>query len=141
MADLLFNMSENFVLEKQFITEANLTLGEFQYRAFPDGEDYLRIMTDVSNKRIFLLVDLHNPNNKILTIIFIAATLRTQGAKKIHLIAPYLPYLRQDKIFKPGEALTSQYFAQLISNYFDSLITIEPHLHRYQSLNEIYSLE
>jgi ribose-phosphate pyrophosphokinase len=36
--------------------------------------------------------------------------------------------MRQDSIFNPGEGVTN-YFAHLVSG-FDSLITIDPHLHR-----------
>ena len=48
--------------------------------------------------------------------------------------------MRQDKQFNPGESVSSRYFAELISHYFDRLITVDPHLHRYQSLDEIYSI-
>ena len=49
--------------------------------------------------------------------------------------------MRQDKRFKyGGEAITSKYFAKLLSNYFDGLITVEPHLHHYKSLNDIYNI-
>ena len=34
--------------------------------------------------------------------------------------------------------MTSRQFAQLISNAFDWLVTVDPHLHRYSSLSEIY---
>lgn len=42
--------------------------------------------------------------------------------------------MRQDKIFNPGEGVTSEYFGKLISGFADSLITVDPHLHRRDSL-------
>jgi ribose-phosphate pyrophosphokinase len=48
--------------------------------------------------------------------------------------------MRQDIQFHPGESITSRYFSKLISNYFDGLITIDPHLHRVHALSEIYSI-
>jgi ribose-phosphate pyrophosphokinase len=48
--------------------------------------------------------------------------------------------MRQDKQFNSGEAITSDYFAQLISSFADRIITIDPHLHRRSSMNEIYSI-
>jgi ribose-phosphate pyrophosphokinase len=48
--------------------------------------------------------------------------------------------MRQDQRFHPGEAITSISFARLVSSAFDCLATVDPHLHRHQSLNEIYSI-
>lgn len=38
------------------------------------------------------------------------------------------------------EAVTSVHFAALISEAFDWLVTVDPHLHRRGSLYEIYSI-
>jgi ribose-phosphate pyrophosphokinase len=48
--------------------------------------------------------------------------------------------MRQDRRFKPGEAITSRQIAQILSDAFDWLVTVDPHLHRYGSLAEIYSI-
>ena len=56
------------------------------------------------------------------------------------LVAPYLAYMRQDKQFQPGEAVTSRTVARLLSDSFDWLMSIDPHLHRYKSLSEIYTI-
>ena len=56
------------------------------------------------------------------------------------LVAPYLAYLRQDRQFRAGEAVTSRTFARLVSGYTDWLVTIDPHLHRYDTLNDIYGV-
>ena len=72
--------------------------------------------------------------------MFAAQTARSLGAAKISLIAPYLAYMRQDKAFEPGQGITSKYFAELISHYFDDLITLDPHLHRWHTLSAIYNI-
>jgi ribose-phosphate pyrophosphokinase len=72
--------------------------------------------------------------------VFAAATARELGAEKVGLIAPYLAYLRQDRRFRSGEAVTSRQVAQLLSNTFDWLVTVDPHLHRYDSLSNIYTI-
>ena len=63
------------------------------------------------------------------------------GTKKITLIAPYLPYMRQDIQFNNGESITSRVFAKILSSIVDKLVTVDPHLHRYKSLDEIYNIE
>jgi ribose-phosphate pyrophosphokinase len=62
------------------------------------------------------------------------------GARRVWLVAPYLAYLRQDRRFHPGEAITSRTYAALLSGAFDGLVTVDPHLHRYHALGEIYSI-
>ena len=50
------------------------------------------------------------------------------------------PYMRQDKRFKDGEAISSVHFARLLSRSFDGLITVDPHLHRRRDLGEIFTI-
>jgi ribose-phosphate pyrophosphokinase len=109
-------------------------------RNFPDGESYVRLLTDVTEKEVIVVATLDRPNAKFLPLIFLLRLLRDSGAKKIVLVSPYLAYMRQDKQFHSGEAVTSAYFADLLSPVIDELITIDPHLHRRTSMAEIYSV-
>ena len=112
----------------------------FELRSFPDGETYVRIDSDVRDRDVAVLCTLHRPDTRILPLIFIVRTLRELGARSVGLVAPYLAYMRQDKRFHPGEAVTSEVFAQLVSSAADWLVTIDPHLHRRRSLAEIYNI-
>lgn len=107
---------------------------------FPDGETRVTILSSVKGEDVYILASLNAPNEKILPLVLVADTLRTQGAASVHLIAPYLAYMRQDKAFHEGEGVSAVYFARLISRYFDTLTTIDPHLHRIHQLNEIYTI-
>jgi ribose-phosphate pyrophosphokinase len=49
--------------------------------------------------------------------------------------------MRQDKRFQPGEGVTSRYFADWVSDTYDWLITVDPHIHRYDGLGDIYEIE
>jgi ribose-phosphate pyrophosphokinase len=113
-------------------------VGQIELRSFPDGETYLRFMSNLSDRMLVIVCTLDRPDEKILPLLFAAATARELGATKIGLVAPYLAYMRQDRRFKPGEAVTSREVARLVSDRFDWLITVDPHLHRYGSLSEIY---
>jgi len=107
---------------------------------FPDGESYLRYESPVLGKKIVIIDTLDRPNEKILPLIFAAETAKDLGATEVGLIAPYLAYMRQDTRFHTGEAITSTYFSKLVSQAFDWMITVDPHLHRYHSLSEIYTI-
>ncbi len=140
MTPLLFCLDDNEDFFRSLTTKLNAEVGEISQRQFPDGETYINVLSDVQDRLCYIVCSLHQPNPKFLPLIFLADTLRELGASEVGLVTPYLAYMRQDIRFSPGEALTSKYFAQLISSHFNWLITADPHLHRYHSLSEIYSI-
>jgi ribose-phosphate pyrophosphokinase len=109
-------------------------------RRFPDGETYVRFETDVRDRDVVIVADLAVPDEKIIPVLWVADTARDLGAARIGLVAPYLPYMRQDARFQPGEGVTSRYFARVMSAHVDWLATVDPHLHRYRSLDEVYTI-
>jgi ribose-phosphate pyrophosphokinase len=119
-------------------TLAGIPLGTVESRRFPDGELYLRIDGECAGRSVVVACTLDRPDDKLLPLVFLADTARAMGASRVGLVAPYLAYLRQDRQFRPGEAVTSRTFAGLLSRHVDWLVTIDPHLHRYASLTEIY---
>jgi ribose-phosphate pyrophosphokinase len=115
-------------------------VGNIDVRRFPDGETYVRIVSEVRARQVFIVCTLAEPDSKLLPLAFAASTIRDRGAARVELIAPYLAYMRQDRIFHPGEALTSRFFAEMLQPKFDALLTVDPHLHRRASLDEIYDI-
>ena len=111
------------------------------FRRFPDGESYVRIDAALQDLSVVLVATLNDPDARIPSLLFAADLARDLGAARVGLVCPYLCYLRQDQRFRPGEALTSKTFARWLSAHFDWLVTVDPHLHRYASLDEIYSLQ
>lgn len=111
-----------------------------EHRRFPDGETYLRVLGDVKGADVGVVAQLRDPDAHIPGLLFLADTLRDLGALRVGLVTPYLPYMRQDARFHPGEAITSVSFARLLSAAFDWLVTVDPHLHRHASLGEIYTV-
>ena len=113
---------------------------EVEWRRFPDGESYIRFKQDVKGADVTLVCTLNDADSKALALLFAARTARELGASRIGLVAAYLGYMRQDRRFNPGEAITSVHFARLIADACDWLVTVDPHLHRRSSLAEIYSI-
>ncbi|GGO83027.1 phosphoribosylpyrophosphate synthetase [Marinobacterium nitratireducens] len=140
MTPLLFNLESDAALAARLAQQLVAESGELEQHRFPDGETYLRIHSDCQGRDCLLFCNLNDPDARVLPMLFTAATLRELGARRVLLIAPYLPYMRQDIRFNPGECLTSAVFAKLLSGALDGLITLDPHLHRYASLDEIYRL-
>jgi ribose-phosphate pyrophosphokinase len=137
---LLFELSAAPGLADRLIELLGAEAGELERRQFPDGESYVRLVTAVEGRSVILLCTLDRPDPKLAPLLFVAAAAREQGATGVGLVAPYLSYMRQDRQFRPGEAVTSKEFAHLLSGRFDWLVTLDPHLHRYRNLDAIYSI-
>lgn len=114
--------------------------GALELHRFPDGESLVRLNADVMGRTVVLTCSLARPDEKTLPLLFAADAARDLGAAKVLLVAPYLAYLRQDRRFRAGEAITSRSYAALLSAAFDGLVTADPHLHRYHALDEIYRI-
>ncbi len=140
MNPLIFALHGHDALAAALVRQLHGETGTLTLRRFPDGETYFRYDTPVAGRAVVLVCNLHDPDAKIPQLLFAAAAARELGAASIGLVAPYLVYMRQDRRFQPGEALTSVTFAGLISSSFDWLVTVDPHLHRYQALREIYRI-
>ena len=141
MPPILFNLDSDPSLFNALLEAMAANRGELEQRKFPDNESYLRVHSDCADQDVIIYCNLYQPDNKILRLLFLIYTVREMGAKKVGLITPYLPYMRQDKQFHPGECVSSRPFSQLMSAALDLLVTMDPHLHRYHSLDEIYTLK
>lgn len=115
-------------------------LGSIETRRFPDGEAYVRFRFDPRGRRAVLVCSLNDPDPKLMTLLLCSATARRLGATQVGLVAPYLAYMRQDRQFHDGEAVSAVEFARLLSREFDWLTTVDPHLHRIRTLDGIYSI-
>jgi ribose-phosphate pyrophosphokinase len=136
---IVFAMPGNETMADAIAVRTRAERGQLEMRRFPDGETYVRVVSEVRGKEAQIVCTLARPDPQIMPLILVAAALREWGAAEVGLIAPYLAYLRQDAHFQPGEALSARHFAGLISNHFDKLVTVDPHLHRLRALSEIYA--
>src|SRR3546814_18312076 len=81
----------------------------------------MRLHSAVAGCDAAVVCTLARPDDQFLQLLFAARLLRESGARSVQLVAPYLAYMRQDRRFHDGEALTSRQFAQLLSAEFDGL--------------------
>ncbi|MFO1294839.1 MAG: ribose-phosphate diphosphokinase [Rubrivivax sp.] len=103
---------------------------------FPDGETRLRLPPALP-ARVALLCGLEQPNGKLAELLLAAAGARELGAERLALASPYLAYMRQDAAFTPGEVVSQRHFGRLLAAHFDAVVTVDPHLHRVRTLDEI----
>jgi ribose-phosphate pyrophosphokinase len=138
MNTVVIAMPGNETLAHSIASKLGATVATLATRRFPDHETYLRFEAPVPDSTLVFVCTLDHPDEKFLPLIFACGAARELGARRIILVAPYLAYMRQDVRFRDGEAVTSRHFAQALSPWIDTLLTIDPHLHRIHSLTEIY---
>ena len=140
MTRLLVTLNGNATLASSLCQALAAEPVALETRLFPDGEHYLRLSRPLADAEVIVLCGLERPDCHLLPLLLLAAEAREQGAARLGLVAPYLSYMRQDKQFREGEVVSSRHFAHLLSSHFDWLVTVDPHLHRYHALEQIYSI-
>lgn len=113
---------------------------EVDVHRFPDGESLVTLAGDLAGQDVAILATLRDPDPLALPLRFAAQTARDLGARRVGLIVPYLAYMRQDRRFADGQAVSAPLFAQFLQESFDWLITADPHLHRIHSLADLFSI-
>lgn len=109
-----------------------------EVKKFPDGETKLRVPAKVKNQDVTIIESMHpNPNDAMIELVFATKTLKRLGAKNVTIVTPYLAYMRQDKEFSPGEAISARIMACLLS-IADNVLAVDPHLHRIKKLNDVF---
>ena len=108
---------------------------EIERHRFPDGELKLRLPAELPHD-VLLWRGLQQPNEKLVELLLVAQTARALGARRLGLVAPYLAYMRQDMAFRPGEAVSQRIVGAFLAQLFDTVLTVDPHLHRVSTLAE-----
>lgn len=140
MSPLVLALPGAETLASRLARELDWERGLVAVRAFPDEESLVTLQADPTGRPVFLVASLRGPDPRFLPLAFAADTAWELGAERVVLVAPYLPYMRQDVRFHAGEAISSRTFARLVSRLVDGLITVDPHLHRFTSLDQLYTI-
>jgi ribose-phosphate pyrophosphokinase len=114
----------------------DLPATQIDRHGFPDGESLIRVR--LAARTAVVLWSLDRPNGKLVELMLTADALRRAGAARLVLVAPYLCYMRQDAAFQEGEAVSQQAVGRFLAQLFDSVITVDPHLHRTKHLSDVF---
>lgn len=108
-----------------YLFPANIEL-----RNFPDKESYvfIRELEECRGKSLQVLHRCYPKQDSSLLQLFLIGRAVSKIATRCEAIVPYLPYARQDKIWKPGEVLSSEAVVQMIGAAgFSSIATFDCH--------------
>jgi ribose-phosphate pyrophosphokinase len=87
-------MPGNDRLTGELAAKLGCDVGHLEVRQFPDGETYLRLLTNPAGRAIAIICTLEHPNDKLLPLLFAAATARElksstpRGLASYRLISP-----------------------------------------------------
>ena len=136
MIELLLAFDDETHLAQPLAGALGVPLQGIDRHRFPDGESRLRLPPRLP-PRVALLRGLQRPNDKLVELMIAAQAARELGAGHLTLVCPYLAYMRQDMAFQPGEAVSQRHVGRALAAWFDAVITVDPHLHRVASMDEV----
>lgn len=89
--------------------------GELETRHFPDGERYLRLLTDCVDRDVVVLGGTINDSDT-LTLYDLACATVGHGARTLTLVIPFFGYQTMERREKIGEVVTAKTRARLFSS-------------------------
>ena len=135
-APLILTFPAYRVLADRLAAETGYGVFPVAIHSFPDEESLVCLPPELPEHVVFFC-SLDRPNEKLVELGFAAATARKLGARYLTLVAPYLCYMRQDKAFQAGEAISQQIVGNWLGDWFDNIITVDSHLHRITALSDV----
>lgn len=98
---------------------------------FPDGTLLLKesIRPYINNDCREARIVWHFENNEeMIAIMFLTRHLQSNGVVFVHLVMPYIPNARQDRVKTNEDVFTLKYFAEFINSLgFNSVTVLDPH--------------
>jgi ribose-phosphate pyrophosphokinase len=132
---LVLGFAEYREAAQRVAAAAGMRYAQVDIHTFPDGESRVRLPPALPD-HVVLCRSLDHANSKLIELELAAATALALGARRLTLVAPYLCYMRQDAAFQPGESVSQRIIGELLARRFDTLVTVDPHLHRTHRLEE-----
>ena len=135
--DVILGFPENRRRAGLLATALHAKYADIETHTFPDGESLVRIpeVETCRGQHVAVFRALDKPNTKIVELLLVASLFA--AARDLTLIAPYLCYMRQDKAFHAGEAVSQAVIGKLLAANYRRFVTVDPHLHRQPSLDEV----
>lgn len=104
-------------------------LSPIDLKKFACGEIYTRLGETVRDADVFVIqTGTQNVNEDMMELFIMMDSFKRSFADKVHVIMPYFPYARQDRVAAPREPISAKLMADLISKAgADHLVTFTLH--------------
>jgi len=143
MGSLLLYFADEQAPALRLAEALGLPAAAIERHRFPDDELRLRLPFGAGQaipRQVLLYRSLDRPNDKLVELLLVAGEARALGVQRLLLVAPYLAYMRQDIAFHPGEVVSQTIVGAFIAQHFEGLVTVDPHLHRIERLQQAVPL-
>ncbi|AKV01022.1 Ribose-phosphate pyrophosphokinase [Labilithrix luteola] len=115
MSRLLFSIPSYAYLEPAILAAGNFQRGETERKYFPDGERYLRILTELWGRDVVVLGG--TPTDvDWLEVFDLASGIARAGARSLAIVMPYFGYATMERAVRPGEVVVAKSRARLLSS-------------------------
>ena len=133
-APILFSFQSQRRFGKAFRDRPDITFGAFSIERFPNGERHVRLGASVAGKRCIVLGTVAPPAENLASYLLLCHTLRSQGARKVVALLPYLAYSRHDRR-EPLESHGAAWMGALLgASGVTSVVTVDVHSPRLKRL-------
>jgi ribose-phosphate pyrophosphokinase len=112
---LVFSTASYDYLRESLCSYDHCEAGELETRPFPDGERYLRVLTESVGRDVVVLGGTINDADT-LTLYDLACATVGAGAKTLTLVIPFFGYQTMERRVKPGEVVVAKTRARLFSS-------------------------
>jgi ribose-phosphate pyrophosphokinase len=125
----IFSGSAHPALAQNLSKELGVRLGKLLLKRFDSGECYLRFEESVRGKDVYLLqAPGRNPDSTLFELFLMCQAAKLSFASTVHIVLPYFPYARQDRVSEPREAISAKLVAKLLEESgADHVITLNLH--------------
>ena len=119
---MILNLDKNFT---PYGTENNI---DYNFFTFSGGEPHIKIISKLENVTEVTITHRIQSFNDIGTLLLATNALKNMGIKKLHVVLPYFPAARQDRLMVSGEPLSVKVYADIINTQnYESVTVFDPH--------------
>ena len=112
---LLFSIPSYAYLEPSFLALGDFEHGKTERKYFPDGERYLRILSDLWGRDVVVLGG--TPTDMDWLEVFdLACGIARAGARSLAIVIPYFGYQTMERTVRTGEVVIAKSRARLLSS-------------------------
>lgn len=115
MTSLLFSTSDYDYLKDEMRAHGEFESAEVERDHFPDGERYLRVLTNVEGRDVVLLGGTIS-DGATMELYDLACAITKAGAARLTIVIPYFGYSTMERAAKHGEVVTAKTRARLLSS-------------------------
>lgn len=110
---------------------AKRPLVKWQLQSFSDGEIRPVVQEDSKGCEVVIIQPTYPPATHIIELLLLIDAAKQAGANQVSVLAPYMGYLRQDKVTHPGESHGAALLVKLLHTAgADKLLLCDPHTYQ-----------